>query len=221
MTTPEKPRVWGVEPTPVTPTTLSYPKDIHPDSSSRLPPVRREDLDAAGQRAFDAVVNEGSKLRASLRGPTGFWLHIPELVEHVREINHHLRNAPLGLAPHERELAILVVARARNCQKEWTAHEVHAQRAGLSQEIIDLVKHRRELTADVPAKEAAIIRFGRELFSRNTVSAETYRAALETLGQKTLVHMIALMSNYTMTSVIFAALDQQVAPDQTPLLPLP
>jgi hypothetical protein len=29
------------------------------------------------------------------------------------------------------------------------------------------------------------------------------------------------MSNYTMTSVIFAALDQQVAPDQVPLLPLP
>ena len=63
--------------------------------------------------------------------------------------------------------------------------------------------------------------FGRELFSAKKVSAATYAQALKVLGQKRLVHMVALMSNYTMTSVIFAALDQQVAPDQVPLLPLP
>ena len=217
----DKPRIWGLEPTPVTPTTLSYPKDVNPDSSSRLPPVRREDLDEKGRQAFDAVVDEGSKLRASLRGPTGFWLHLPELIGHVRELNWQLRNAPLGLEPPERELAILVTARARNCQKEWTAHEVHAHRAGLPAEIVDIVKHRKPVVAGIPEKQAAIIRFGRELFARDTVSAETYREALEALGQRALVHLIALMSNYTMTSVIFAALDQQVAPDQTPLLPLP
>ena len=66
-----KPRVWGDEPTPDTQTTRGYPPDVHRDSSSRLPPVRREDLDEAGQCAYDAMTKEGSKLRASLRGPTG------------------------------------------------------------------------------------------------------------------------------------------------------
>ena len=73
----------------------------------------------------------------------------------------------------------------------------------------------------VPASEAAIIEFGRELFRDKRVSAATYARTLSVLGRQGLVHMTALMANYTMTAVIFAALDQQVAPDQEPLLPLP
>ena len=215
-----KPRVWGNEPTPDTPTTRAYPADVDRDSSSRLPPVRREDLDADGQRAYDAMTADGSKLRASLRGPTGFWLHLPEVIEHVRELNWSLRNGEFGLARPLRELTILVAARANDCQKEWTAHEMHALDAGLDPAVIDVVKHRKPLDG-VAATEAAIIAFGRELFRDRKVSAATYAHALKLLGQRRLVHMIALMSNYTMTAVIFAALDQQVAPDQVPLLPLP
>ncbi|NBR26989.1 MAG: carboxymuconolactone decarboxylase family protein [Betaproteobacteria bacterium] len=215
-----KPRVWGNEPTPDTPTTRAYPPDVNRDSSSRLPPVRREDLDETGQRAYDAMTAEGSKLRASLRGPTGFWLHLPEVIEHVRELNWSLRNREFGLARPLRELTILVTARGNDCQKEWTAHEMHALDAGLDPELIDIIKDRKPLDG-VAETEAAIIVFGRELFGAKKVSSATYAQALKVLGQRRLVHMVALMSNYTMTSVIFAALDQQVAPDQVPLLPLP
>lgn len=214
------PKVWGNEPTPDTPTTRGYPADVNRDSSSRLPPVQRDELDAAGQRAYDAVTSEGSKLRASLRGPTGFWLHLPEVIEHVRELNWNLRNSELGLPRPLRELTILVTARANNCQKEWTAHEPRALNAGLDPAIIDVVKFRRQLDG-VAEPAASIIAFGRELFAGKRVSAETYARALAALGKRPLVHMIALMSNYTMTAVIFGALDQQVAPDQVPLLPLP
>lgn len=215
-----EPKVWGNEATPDTPTTRAYPPDVDRDSSSRLPPVRRADLDAAGRRAYDAVTAEGSKLRASLRGPTGFWLHLPEVIEHVRELNWALRNREFGLARRLRELAILVAARGNDCQKEWTAHEPRALDAGLAPAVVEAVKHRRPLDG-LPATEAAIIAFGRELFAARRVSSATYAHALAVLGQPALVHMIALMSNYTMTATLFAALDQQVAPDQVPLLPLP
>jgi 4-carboxymuconolactone decarboxylase len=214
------PKVWGNEPTPDTPTTRAYPADVNRDSSSRLPPVRREDLDENGQRAYDAMTSEGSKLRASLRGPTGFWLHMPEVIGHVRELNWNLRNGELGLARPLRELTILVTARANDCQKEWTAHEPRALNAGLAPAVIDVVKFRKPLDGIAPV-EAAIIAFGRELFRDKKVSAATYAHADAVLGRRGLLHLIALMSNYTMTAVIFAALDQQVAPDQTPLLPLP
>lgn len=215
-----EPKVWGDEPTPDTPTTRAYPADVHRDSSSRLPPVRREELDARGRAAYDAMVSHDSKLRASLRGPAGFWLHLPEVIEHVRELNWNLRNSELGLARPLRELSILVTARANDCQKEWTAHEPRSLDAGVDPDIIDVVKHRRP--ADHVAEPAAtIITFGRELFGSKHVTPETYARAMRVLGRRGLVHMIALMSNYTMTSVIFAALDQQVAPDQVPLLPLP
>lgn len=215
-----KPRVWGNEPTPDTQTTRGYPPDVHRDSSSRLPPVQREDLDEAGQRAYDAMTGEGSKLRASLRGPTGFWLHMPEVIGHVRELNWSLRNRENGLSRRLRELTILVTARAHDCQKEWTAHEMHALDVGLDPVLIDIIRYRKP-TDGVAETEAAIISFGRELFHDKKVSAATYAQALQVLGQQRLVHMVALMSNYTMTAVIFAAVDQQVAPDQTPLLPLP
>ncbi len=215
-----EPRVWGNEPTPDTPTTRAYPADVNRDSSSRLPPVQREDLDENGQRAYDAMTKEGGKLRASLRGPTGFWLHMPEVIGHVRELNWNLRNSELGLERPLRELCILVTARANDCQKEWTAHEPRARNAGLDAAIIDIVKHRKPLDG-VAEPQASIIAFGRELFRDKHVSAATYARALKALGQRGLLHMIALMSNYTMTSVIFAALDQQIAPDQLPLLPLP
>ncbi len=215
-----EPKVWGNEPTPDTPTTRAYPPDVNHDSSSRLPPVCRDDLDERGRGVYDAMVNPGSKLRASLRGPTGFWLHMPEVIEHVRELNWNLRNNELGLARPLRELAILVTARANDCQKEWTAHEPRALLAGMDAKIIDIVKHRQPVEG-VAEPEATIITFGRELFDGKHVSAETYARALRVLGQRGLVHLIALMSNYTMTSVIFAAIDQQIAPDQMPLLPLP
>ena len=214
-----KPRVWGNEPTPDTPTTRAYPADVNRDSSSRLPPVQREDLDETGQCTYDAMTKEGGKLRASLRGPTGFWLHLPEVIEHVRELNWSLRNREFGLARPVRELTILVTARGNDCQKEWTAHEMHALDAGVDPAVIDIIKHRKPLDG-VAETEAAIITFGRELFSQKKVSPVTYAQALKVLGQRRLVHMVALMSNYAMTSVIFAALDQQVAPDQEPLLPL-
>ena len=97
--------------------------------------------------------------------------------------------------------------------------KMHALDAGVDPAVIDIIKHRKPLDG-VAETETAIITFGRELFRDRKVSAETYAQALKVLGQRRLVHMVALMSNYTMTSVIFAALDQQVAPDQVPLLPL-
>ena len=188
-------------------------------SLSRLPAVRREDLDEAGQRAYDACADPRSRLYAKLLGPPGFWLHIPDLLVPVREINWTLRRKDIGLEPRLRELTILVTARENDSQYEWTAHEPYALKAGLDPATIDVVKHRKSV-AELPEKEALIIRFGQELFQARKVSPETYAHALRVLGEKGIVHMVALMSNYTMTAVIFHAIDQQLRPEQVPLLPI-
>jgi len=52
--------------------------DIDPDSRCRIPLVRREDLDADGQNAFDFYTS--GTLRG-LHGPAGIWLHSPNRVE--------------------------------------------------------------------------------------------------------------------------------------------
>src|SRR4051812_33984376 len=67
------------------PKATTLPADIDPQSRSRLPLVKRENLDDAGKAAFNAVVDPKSRLRAELVGPAGIWLNVPQLSPHIRE----------------------------------------------------------------------------------------------------------------------------------------
>ena len=194
------------------------PADVYPESRSRLPLVKREDLDENGKKAFDAVVDPDSRLKAQLIGPAGIWLNVPELSPHIREINWFLRNR-FPLDAKLTELIILTTARASDAQIEWAAHEPAALKAGLSQNVVDIVKYRRPIENVEPA-EAAIIQFARELLENNHLSSETYAEALRHFGQKNLVMMVLLMANYSQTAIILHAFDQQLRPNLTPLLPV-
>jgi hypothetical protein len=91
-----------------------------------------------------------------LIGPAGIWLNVPELSPHIREINWFLRNR-FPLDSKLTELIILVTARESDAQIEWSAHEPAALKAGLSQHVVDIVKHRQPIK-DVAPQEAAIKR---------------------------------------------------------------
>jgi 4-carboxymuconolactone decarboxylase len=197
----------------------ALPADVHPDSLSRLPLRRREAMDERGRRFYDAVVDARSRTLVGLRGPSGIWLHSPELGERVRAVNQYLR-FETALDRRLTELAILVTARELDQQFEWTAHEPAALAEGLSAEVIDIVKLRRA-SAGLPPRESAIIDFGREVFRDKKVRPETFARAVELFGLEGVVNLAALMGNYAMTAVILNAVDQQVHPDRRPLLPIP
>ena len=196
---------------------MTLPGDIHPESLSRLPLVDRAAMDEEGKKFYDAVTGPQSRTLAGLQGPSGIWLHSPELGARVRAVNQYLRYET-ALDRRLTELAILVVARELDNQFEWTAHEPAALKEGLDPEIVDVVKHRRPV-AGLPTKEALIVSFGRELFRERKVRSETFARALEVFGSRGIVNLAALMGNYAMTAVILGAVDQQLRPDQKPLLP--
>jgi 4-carboxymuconolactone decarboxylase len=202
----------------VPPRATTLPADIDPQSRSRLPLVKRENLNEVGRAAYDAVVDRNSRLRAELIGPAGIWLNIPELSPHIREVNWYLRNR-ISLDAKLAELAILVTARESDGQTEWTAHEPAGLRAGLDQRVVDIVKYRKPIT-DVPDKEAAIIKLGREVFRNKKVSSDTYAQAIRAFGQRGVIEIVMLMGTYAMTSVILHAFDQQLRPDLEPRLPV-
>jgi 4-carboxymuconolactone decarboxylase len=193
------------------------PRDIHPESLCRLPLRRREDMDEPGRRFYDAVVGPQSRTLVGLRGPSGIWLHSPALGERMRVVNQYLR-FETGLDRRLTELAILVTARELDHQFEWTAHEPAALAEGLSQEIIDVVKHRRPI-AGLGPREAVIVGFGREVFGERKVRSETFSRAVELFGREGVVNLAALMGNYAMTAVMLNAVDQQLHPERRPLLP--
>lgn len=197
----------------------TLPGDVHPESLSRLPLRRREDMDEQGQRFYDAVVGPQSRTLVGLRGPSGIWLHSPELGERMRTVNQYLR-FETALGRRLTELAILVTARELDNQFEWTAHEPAALGEGLNQEIIDVVKYRRPAVGLGP-EESVIIAFGREVFRDKKVRSETFAQAVQLFGHEGVVNLAALLGNYASTAIMLNAVDQQVHPERASLLPLP
>jgi hypothetical protein len=60
------------------------PAEVDPESGCRIPLIRREELDAEGQKAFDFYT---SGTMRGLRCPAGIWLHSPKLASrHLPEV---------------------------------------------------------------------------------------------------------------------------------------
>jgi 4-carboxymuconolactone decarboxylase len=200
-------------------TSVKVPGDIDPRSGNRLAPPSREDLDQRTTPIFDRLADAKGGSLAGLRGPGGIRLHSPRVAAPLHEVNQYLR-FEAGLDPALRELAILVTARENECQFEWAAHEPAALAAGLSHDVIEIVRHRREVDG-LGETEAAVIRLGREIFADHLVSPETFAAALGLFGRRGLVDLVSLMGQYAATATVLIAFDQQLREGQEPPLPSP
>jgi 4-carboxymuconolactone decarboxylase len=198
------------------------PKDVHPDSLNRLPLITRDQLDAEGQKLYDSYNGPNSKSLAGLQGPAGIRLYSPHLAVLNEPLNTYLRynlEMPRRLA----ELAVLVTAREFDSQFEWAAHEPAAIKEGLEPQIVDAVKNRKDLKGigEKDEKAAVIISIGRELFGKRNLSSATFAQGVKAFGNKGMVDLISLMTNYASTSFFLRAFDMQLHPDQKPLLPIP
>ncbi len=192
------------------------PSDIDPQSGFRLPLPKREDLDEAGKRAYDRA-NTPGKTIVGLRGPAGIGLYSTKTVEAHTTINHYLR-FEAGFDAKIREIAIMTVAREMDSRFEWAAHEPEALKLGVPQSTVDIIKYRKPVQG-LSELEAAIIEFGRELFSTHKVSTATFARMRKLFAPHKLVDLVLLMGNYTGTALLLAAFDMQV-PDGKPLLPV-
>jgi 4-carboxymuconolactone decarboxylase len=194
-----------------------YPEDIDPMSGCRLPLPRRDELDDAGQGIYDTLADPKGGTIRGLRGPGGIMLHSPELSRRAPPLNRYLRYEA-GLGGRVRELAILTIARELNSQFEWAAHEPEAIGEGISQELIETIRHRKDASG-LDKADAIVIELGREIFGARRVSSVTFSRCLKQFGRRKLVDLVALMGNYASTAALLVAFDMQLDPDQPPLLP--
>jgi len=194
------------------------PSDIDPQSGFRLPLLQRDDLDEAGQKAYDRAVTPGATI-AGLQGPAGVQLYSPNTGAHLTAVNRYLR-FEAGIPPRIREIAILVTAREMDSQFEWVAHEPEALKEGVPATVIDVIKHRRSPEGLEPT-DAVVIALGRQIWRDHKVAAETFAEAKAAFGPHRLVDLILLMGNYAATAALLAAVDMQLHPGKEPLLPIP
>ena len=177
-----------------------FPKDIYPETGNRFPAVR-------------------TGLTPDAFGPGPIRQYSPPVAESMTAVNDYLRRKS-GLDNRLVELAILVTAREMDCVYVWTAHEPAAQKAGLQQEIIDVVKYRRPVTK-LAERDALIVQLGRDGFGKHKVSSDTFARAEKQFGRQGLVNIVALMGDYAATTFLANVADQHVRPKDTALLPVP
>ena len=148
------------------------PKDIDSKTGNRFPAIKPD----AQPDSF---------------GPGAIRQYSPPVAESMTAVNDYLRRKS-GLEPRLVELAILVTAREMDCQYVWTAHEPPALKAGLQQEIIDIVKFRRPLTK-LGDKETVIVQMGRDVIRTHKVASDTFARAVKLFGNQGVVNIVSLI----------------------------
>jgi 4-carboxymuconolactone decarboxylase len=182
-------------PLPFTP-----PDDVHPDSRSRLPLIRAKTANPQANLYARQLAPEGT-------GPN----HIARHAGGRASLEASAGRRAMGLA-------VLVAAREHHSQYDWAVNEPIARQDGLEAATIDVVRHGRPV-AGLPEKDAALIQFGREMFSKHTVSVETYGRALKAYGERDLVVVVDLLAQHGADTTRLAAFDQRLPAGQAPPLP--
>ena len=102
-----------------------------------------------------------------------------------------------------REIAILITARFWSAQYEWYAHKPIALEEGVDEEVIEAIagRHRPQFSN---AAEAAIHDFCLPMLETPKAPDETYKVALDALGEEQLVDLVSLPGYYSLLAMLMA-----------------
>jgi 4-carboxymuconolactone decarboxylase len=189
------------------------PADLDPDSRARLPYLQRKDLDERGQKIYDTL--PGRSPEGVLRGPLAYAAYNPRVAQALFDL-HNAAVQEGTLDAHVRELAILVACRETHYSLEWNAHEPSALKAGVDPKVIDLVRHNRALSG-IAEKDALVIRFGRQMLTGKQMDSATFAKAVELLGRRGAMDMVAVMSTYAVSGLFAIAVDEHMPPGRQDL----
>jgi len=197
-------------------TAATLPADVKPDSLARLPYVQRKDLNEADQKIFDVL--PGRTAAGTLGGPLAFAAYNPGVAKALFD----LHNAAVAgtLNAHVRELAILVACRETNYSLEWNGHLATALKVGVDQKVLDVVRTSGALTG-LDDKDAAVIRFGRQMFRDKKMEPATFAKVVELFGRKGAMDMVAVMNTYAVSGFFAIAVDERAPEGRLDLLSSP
>lgn len=192
------------------------PKDIDPHSFSRLPVVKRDDLDPDGQRIYDLLAGGPGKT-AIPTGPVAISLYSPKVAEAIQMLNQYLRFHGL-LKPRDYEVAVMVAAREFDQQYEWSGHEMGARAAKVPEAVIDTIKYNKAV-AGLSDRDTLLITFARTLFHQHKLDSDLYAQAVATFGQQGTLELATIIGDYAMAAIMLNATDQHVPPNLRDTLP--
>jgi len=168
----------------------------------RLAPVTgKSDVPAEHHRVVDAVV----EVFGGVRGPFSMLLHSPQLAERVLGLVKFFRDESV-VEGRLRSVAILAAVREREAAYVWAAQVGAARRAGVREEIIDLLRAKGDPAA-LPAEEREIVTYTRQLMRTNRVDQAAFDALNKRHGAQWLVELTAAANYFALLSGVVNAFE--------------
>jgi 4-carboxymuconolactone decarboxylase len=197
--------------------TGGLPKDIDPQSFSRLPLLTRDDMkDEESKRIYDILAGGPGKT-VGATGPVAISLYSPKVAESIQMLNQYLRFHGV-LKPRDFEVAILVVAREFDQQYEWSGHEMGARTAKVPQPVIDAIKFNKDASG-FSDQDTLLITFTRQLLHQHKLDSDVYAKAVATFGKQGTLELATIIGDYAMAAMMLNATDQHLPPGREQLLP--
>jgi 4-carboxymuconolactone decarboxylase len=160
--------------------------------SSRLPELDPAQLDPERKRIYDEIA---SHHRGTVRGPWLVELRVPEAAAAYHALFRRLCVRP-NIGRRLFELMVLVVARHWSSQFEWHTHERQALEQGVSPQVVEAIRERREPPFQRD-DERLVYELIDEINRTHTLSTASYERGLAAFGEENLVELVLGAGTYT------------------------
>ena len=157
------------------------------------------------QAVFDAVVAS----RGAVQGPFTMLLHCPPLAEHFVRLGGYVRFEG-KLDMRARVLAAMTVAREFDTLYVWGAQTGSARRQKVPEATITAIREKH--TRGIPAEDAQIIEFTRELIRKHRVGDERAQALQARFGDEGMIEFTGAIGYYSMLCMIANAVELEAGP---------
>jgi 4-carboxymuconolactone decarboxylase len=173
--------------------------------AERFAQIQYENLAPEVQPLADDILKISS---AALGGPYNALLRSPEMARRCFDHLDYLR-FKTSVSKRLNELAILIQARIANAQYEWWAHAPIAQRAGLSAEVIEQLRHCKK-PQGMQADEALVYDYCVQLTLNHRVSDALWERAIAEMGEQAVVDLTVVSGTYVMVSMLLNATQVEI-----------
>jgi len=189
--------------------TLAGPAAHYCRAVTRLPYLRRDELDHAGQEVWDSIA--GSREAAlindqgALTGPFNAFVHAPDVGRHLTSLGRVLR-FETSIERRLSEVAIITVGARWKAEFEWWAHARMAREHGVPDAVVDAIGRGDEPPFEA-ADERTVYAAARQLTETGRLSQDAYGAVQHLLGDTGTVEFVALCGYYSLVSFLLNAFE--------------
>ncbi len=173
---------------------------------ARLPELTdRDALPEDAHEAYDSI----AATRGRVGGLFAVLMNSPQIAGRTAHFGTYVRFEK-SLPQNVHELAMSLGAHIAEGALEWRGHSKAAREAGVSEATMQAVENDGP-TDGLPAMDALVIKFGRDLMIRHKVDDADFEKLRAELGDKGIVDLVATFGYQNLLSCILNGLDIQPA----------